>query len=333
MPPFSIRSFARKQVTVKSYIRLKARFFVLGGVPRYLFDEQNTRACKMVEEAFSNTNWEMLKKVAESKGASAAQEISHRLLHRMNIAGGINGEYSQYEPRFASKFVAVMAAQTYAAERRKSIIEFLDETSLIGYAGTLRGNVFEPVAHQCIKRGGRFIGKELLTDGTCTPLTFTWSKRTSEIVSDSSRKLGQHDSYKTGGGKYFEPLAKNFECLDSWIVINGETWGLQFTVGSTHKFSSAIYWYFEKLNCKHYVTVVYDQRKYDSFKYSPVTKSKKQPFCDFPKPENFSMRQYVMKLELVGEDLNDIVRTEGYETFVTGVDDVVRMELGLNEEA
>ena len=309
---------------------LKARFFVLGGVPRYLFDDLNTLAVKLIETAFSNTTWEVLNKVAGSNGSSDNHEISHRLGHRINISG-LNGEYSDYEPRFASNFVAVMAVQNYSRARRESIIQVLDETSNLGYTGALRGNVFEPVAHQCIILGGNIIGKELLANGTSKPFELKLCKRTVQTVSGNYSDIPNHALYTTDETKYFKPLSRIFECLDSWIVINGETWGLQFTVGKSHRISSAIHWYYQYLKLKHYVTVVYNQAKYDSFQYSTITKSKKNPFNDFPEPLVFMIRQYVIKLDLDGEILNGLVRTEGYDTFIPDVDDRIKMELGLSE--
>jgi hypothetical protein len=116
----------------------------------------------------------------------------------------------------------------------------------------------------------------------------------------------------------------------SRIVINRETWCFQYTVGKTHKISQTIYWYYQNLNCKHYATFVYDQSTFDSFKYTSIGISKIKRFSELCEPEEFSVKQYVIKLDLSGVDMSrKFDATLGHDTFILSVDDRVKLELGL----
>eukprot|EP00158_Paraphelidium_tribonemae_P007871 Partr_v1_DN28383_c2_g1_i2_m78400 putative crinkler (CRN) family protein len=313
-----------RQVAKESEVR--ARYFVLGGVPRYMFDQRVELAADLIKNALENTTLEVLSKMSKADVVNDQHEASHRIIHRFDT----KGDFRHYESRFASNFVATKVAQRYATERRQSIIQFLDETSNMGFTGTLRGNIFEPVAHRCVIRDMSIKGKELLPDGTSNPLTLNLRNRIVKFVTCRSQEFERNEMFKTDESSYFQPQSKTFECLDSWVVIDGETWGFQFTVGKSHRISSAIYWYHHYLNVKHYVTVVYDQHKFDQFKYCTITPSKKEPFKNFERRPEFAVKQYLIKLDLAGDILGELNPTEGYESFVgPNVDDDALRELGL----
>ena len=125
---------------------LAARFFVLGGVPRHLFENIRIKACELIDDALKNTNWNELKQVAKSGGAGSGDAVSHRLVQRFNQISD-EGEYSRCDIRFASQYVAIKLLQHYAAGRRDMRVQFLDETANLGFTGTLRGYVFESPGH------------------------------------------------------------------------------------------------------------------------------------------------------------------------------------------
>ena len=58
--------------------------------------------------------------------------------------------------------------------------------------------------------------------------------RSLNIVSASIQNLRADLEYQTDESKYFQPLSTTFECIDAWVVIDGETWVIQFTVGAAH---------------------------------------------------------------------------------------------------
>jgi hypothetical protein len=135
--------------------RLRARFFILGGIPRYLFVQIDDSAATIIDRAFANTRWDGLTRIAQLNGVTEREEISHRIVHRVNEIN-IIGQYRDYVPQFASDYVAAMAAKIYSQEKHLSAVQFLDSTSAINCAGSLRGNIFEPLAHRCIRNGQNF---------------------------------------------------------------------------------------------------------------------------------------------------------------------------------
>jgi hypothetical protein len=77
-----------------------------------------------------------------------------------------------------------------------------------------------------------------------------------------------------------------------------------------------------------YVTVVYDLHKFNNFQYTKVTNSGEKPYRDLPEPDGFTVRQYVLRVDLTGQDEPDFLL--GYDTFILeSQDDTVRRELGL----
>lgn len=145
-------------------------------------------------------------------------------------------------------------------------------------------------------------------------------------------EIMKKSKFRSDEDSYFQPESKTFECIDSWVVVDGETWGIQFTVGTTHRISSAIYWYYKHLNLRHYLTVVYDEQKYKNFKHTNITNSKKPPFKDGSVPEGFHVNQYVVRAELAGDFINNLKPWTDYEAFVPDPDDPsVVAELGIPE--
>ena len=296
--------------------QLAARFFVLGGVPRLLFDSVRTKACVLIDDALNNTNWNELKQAAQSEGAKTGDSVSHRLVHRFNHNTN-EGEYSGCDIRFASKYVTFKLLQHYANGRREMIVQFLDETAKLGFTGTLRGNVFEASGHLWFRKGIiNQAAKRLLPDGNSELVDLTISAKKVDIVATNFEEIMNRSEFRTDETKYFEPLSKTFECIDSWVVINGETWGIQFTVGATHRISSAVYWYYKNLNLRHYLTVVYDEQKYNNFKHTKISPSKNLPFREESVPQDFDIKQYVVRAKFEGDLINNLNPWDDYEAFI-----------------
>jgi Cdc6-like AAA superfamily ATPase len=310
--------------------QLAARFYVLGGVPRLLFDNTRTKACTLIDDALNNTNWNELKQVAQSDGAKTGDSVSHRLVHRFN-QNTDEGEYSGCDIRFASQYVTFKLLQHYANGRREMLVQFLDETSNLGFTGTLRGCVFEAPGHLWFRKGIlNQAAKLLLPDGKSEHVNLTICAKKVDIVATKLDEIMKNSEFRTDETKYFKPLSKTFECIDSWIIVNGETWGIQFTVATTHRISSAVYWYYKNLNLRHYLTVVYDEQKYNNFKHTKISDSKKIPFKEESVPLGFDIKQYVVRAELQGELINNLNPWDDYEAFVPNPDDPsVLAELGI----
>jgi hypothetical protein len=115
------------------------------------------------------------------------------------------------------------------------------------FTGTLRGNIFETPRHQWFKKGFEKTATLLLPDGKSDLVPLKINSRNLQMISPSFDKLAAGLEYREDEDTYFQPFSKTFECIDAWIVMNGETWGIQFTVGPTHRISNAVYWYYKNL--------------------------------------------------------------------------------------
>jgi DNA polymerase III delta prime subunit len=286
--------------------RLAVRFLLLGGIPRYLFDNLNLLAVEILRDAIAKTGNENLQRLAEytAEGTTKIKtgndlgEISHRLLH-LDGSQSDSPPFGKGREKYASSYVVTMIIERYKNDRRKSIVQWIEETSTIGITGGLRGNLFEEIAHPILMKGGNFHCRLLIDQGV---------NKIKEIPStklNCVKDLSSSDLEKEG--IYYKPISKNFECIDSWIVIDGETWGFQFTVSPKHRITSALYWYFKNLNIRHYVTVVFDQHKFKNYKYQAVEQSGKEPFRSEPRPTNFSdLKQYVLLYEDADVSVDDL---------------------------
>lgn len=313
--------------------QLAARFYVLGGVPRLLFDNITERACRLIDVALRTTSWDQLKQVAQVDGEKAGDSVSHRLVHRFNSGTDIS-EYSDCEIRFASQYVTLKVLQYYATGRRDMLLQYLDETAPLGLTGTLRGNIFETPGHHWFRKGFQKTAKRLLSDGKSELVTLKIDARNLQIIASSFDELVKSPENRNDEEKYFQPLSKTFECIDAWIVMNGETWGVQFTVGAKHRISSAVYWYYKNLNLRHYLTVVYDEQKYNDWKYTGITNSKKHPFKEMRIPPDFELNQYVVRADLQSGTINNLTPVDGYECFIPYPgDELVLAELGIAENS
>jgi hypothetical protein len=321
-----------KKDEIPSLNVVAARFFVLGGVPRLLFDEVDTLAWELIDDAMRNTDEEKLKQVASSEGAKAADSVSHRLVHRVIDATVDNDDFKKCRIAFPSSYVSFAIMKKYSKDRKEKALNFLDDTSDLGMAATLRGNVFEPFAHLFVQNGFEAKARLLNADGTSQEVNIKIEKRQKAVVSGNHAKLAENPEVRTNEQKYFQPLSKTFECIDSWIVKDRETWAFQMNIGSTPRISSALCWYYKNLNVKHYVTMVYDQHKYDNYKYTKVTESKKRPFNEEKIPgESCNIKQYVLLASISPETLTTTDLWAGYEAFVPEPhDQAVKEELGIS---
>jgi hypothetical protein len=261
--------------------RLASRFYLLGGVPRYLFQHTDKNAATILKHAIDGSQPSHFQRLYESQGSAAQEGVSHRLIHQDSI--------SEISLKYSSPYVATLVAEKYQAIRRDMVIQWLNETSDIGKAGGLRGYLFEDIGHSILLKGGVFRIRALDNNGYAGQKTIPAKEL--DIVADSMDTLG---TKVWTDQSYFKPLSKIFECIDSWMVINGETWGFQFTVSKSHKISTALYWLFENMNLRHYVTVVYDEDKFQEYAKANLTPSKKAPFSGMKVPNGFNVKQYVM---------------------------------------
>ncbi|KAI3654554.1 hypothetical protein MP228_000608 [Amoeboaphelidium protococcarum] len=244
---------------------LATRFFFIGGVPRYLFERTDENGAEFVKFAINQSEPSHLMRLYQSQGSFAPEKVSHRLIHQDGI--------TEYSLKYASPFVTTLVAEKFQTIRPDMVIQWLDETSELGKAGGLRGHLFEDIGHAILRKGGCFCIRNLDSRDGNTEMK-TIPARDLTIVGGGIHTLRLSnwiDQY------YYKPVSKIFECIDSWMVMDGETWGFKFTVAPSHKISTSVYWLFENFNLRHHVTVVYDQH--------------------FPEPEEFNLKQYVMMVD------------------------------------
>ena len=291
--------------------RLSARFFTLGGIPRYLFDNLQLPAAKILDEAINNCDISHLKRLFESKGTTG-DEISHRLVHLHSFESN-QPPFGEKQLQYASDYATTLIARNYQKDRHDAVVLWLNETSPTGIAGGLRRNLFENIGHLQLMKGGNSSCRNL-ENNDVVDLIFG-PMNLNIVIGDTVST----DQTSFTDGMYYKPMSKIFECIDSWAIINGELWGFQFSISSSLKISSALYWYFQYWNLKHYVIVVYDADNFKNYKKSDITISKKLPFSNYKIPPNgFEVKQYVLLLDCEMTNSSDLMQIQlaAFKSFV-----------------
>eukprot|EP00834_Sanchytrium_tribonematis_P004569 NODE_233_length_12044_cov_0.738803.p1 type:complete len:583 gc:universal NODE_233_length_12044_cov_0.738803:5804-7552(+) len=272
--------------------QLYARFHLIGGVPRYLFENLQEMAATILHDALKASDNSHLQRLFEFKGKNG-EEPSHRLIH-LNSSIDTAPPWGQYSLSYASDFVSTMVASKYQKLRNDMVVQWLDETSDIGKSGGLRGNLFETLGHLQLKKGN-FACKSLESDGV---------QQTIDIPCKSIEIMGQQDISQSVWvpNIYYKPLFKFCECIDSWTIIDGELWAFQFKVSCDHDISNALYWCFLNWNLKHHVTVVYDENKFKKYSKMDIKLSEKSPYDKITKaPQGYGVQQHVLLLDCGGK--------------------------------
>jgi hypothetical protein len=198
------------------YDELVKRFYRFGGVPRFIFADNQSNVNSKIGEALAKANFCKHVELPQTMGKADSDDYSHRLLHMIPC-----DNYSSYYLKFASEFIGSQLFHNFFTECRNDLFKFLVESEGVMEASGYRGYLFEMLAHKKLSAGGSFTIKNLKT-GEIDTLTLNPSV---VHVFSTSSEIKEIDT-----AKYYRPRVKNYESLDSFKA----NWIFQMGIGSNH---------------------------------------------------------------------------------------------------
>jgi len=201
---------------------IRKRFEIFGGIPRYLFsDEEDNK--NQLDEAINNLD---IKELERSLGGAAAlKSISHKVIqYDVELP-----DYRKTTIKFSSSYVESKVTEKLLEKSEKDYISFLHYSKSYPNIATVRGSMFERYGHNKLPKGGKYTMKNF-SDGKVCDIDFPMEMDTKYFSSSKEGKLISNFQNMI----YYRPKEQNFEGFDSVIGIEDLIYIFQFTVSETH---------------------------------------------------------------------------------------------------
>ncbi|POG82845.1 hypothetical protein GLOIN_2v1469707 [Rhizophagus irregularis DAOM 181602=DAOM 197198] len=154
--------------------------------------------------------------------ADLATSIDSKLADKMSY-------YSEYILEFASDYVSEMVMNKLAEKHKQELLDFVNSSEDLNEFGSLRGTMFERLAHRKLLRGGKF---------KVRPIDLYFKRNDPFLVLNNMEKLLFSDiddigdaTNTSGTTKYYIPTQKNNKSFDSFIPTNKF---FQMTIAERH---------------------------------------------------------------------------------------------------
>ncbi|GBC11303.2 hypothetical protein GLOIN_2v1469707 [Rhizophagus irregularis DAOM 181602=DAOM 197198] len=154
--------------------------------------------------------------------ADLATSIDSKLADKMSY-------YSEYILEFASDYVSEMVMNKLAEKHKQELLDFVNSSEDLNEFGSLRGTMFERLAHRKLLRGGKF---------KVRPIDQNLKRNDPQLVLNNMEKMLFSDiddigdaTNTSGTTKYYIPTQKNNKSFDSFIPTNKF---FQMTIAERH---------------------------------------------------------------------------------------------------
>ena len=265
---------ARLGLTVGS---LNWRYALVGGNARLLFSPRpDDEMLEKINRAINKTNLDAC--LAAVSGQPSGDKTTGRLVHIVPTNGYRGCRYT-----FASPAVARLLSRTFAAKERAKVLAFLHAADGMGEYATLRGFLFEALAHEALARGDTL---------PLRAADAAWDGVT--VLSLGRRTIVQYSALRevdlSAPSSYYRPVAGNQAAVDS---IAGPGYFFQCTVSGHHPIKAARFR--EVLNGVGFgggvpdIYFVVPQSLFDSFSVQPFVGVDGHQLTTFP-----AVRQWVL---------------------------------------
>ncbi|CAG8701888.1 2263_t:CDS:1, partial [Funneliformis caledonium] len=268
-----------------------------GGIPRFILEKSlDSSQQNHLEDAISKSNWKLFEFVGE---IDHANDVSHRIIHiHTNLPSeeeemNEEGEeifYIQKFILFASEWVAEKVMNRLESNYSQQLRNFVTASSSENEYSTLRGVIFEQIAHRILQKGGSFNIRPLESDFI-----------SSTIVIPERIKLVFNDINKIEDGKYCQPIQKNFTSIDAVVAPNTL---FQMTVSKSHPINmSGLKKLVEKLGGKSgtnhiYFYFVLPKDLYDNYQAQHFHTTGKTVAKLIPRWITNRVKQYALEIDL-----------------------------------
>jgi len=210
------------------------RFAILGGVPRYVFQDIIYKPEDIIHAACARFDLTAsLRVIGPNVPLTGNTQVLHRLVHMQS-----EKPYKEFSNHLASEYVVQAIARQVKIQARQD-----NDRLIAAYDGKhvlapVIGHIFQVWAFEQIERGGVF---------TCRKVLHPNSKKLSEdemiSIPPSRRLVVDKVERNQENGRLHVPVSNTFKGFDGWIPGIG---GLQMTVSLQHGIDATVD---EKLKC------------------------------------------------------------------------------------
>jgi hypothetical protein len=203
---------------------LEERWLRWGGIPRYIYDENQEKLLGILNETVDHVNLELVEKCRFTAEIPEHQQtfLSHVLVHY-----AVKEPYERGELDFASEWIGQQVVVATAKRDYKALITHYEHTRHQEWQGAYRGHLWEHLCHAIIPLGTK--------DGL--KLERLNKKQNRFIIKGAvAIEKGKLEDMLVALGKgcYFQPSARNFPVFDAMVMEGNDVYGLQMTVASSH---------------------------------------------------------------------------------------------------
>ena len=228
-----------------------ARYYIIGGIPRYVLQYRDISGAEFLNEAFSGIETEHLTRLIESNDSST--HLSHRIIHMHS-----DNNYRTIVREYASELAGLCTMMKFEKVSNSAVLRIF-EKGQSPEISALRGHIFERFVHHILATGGSFRCRNLSSARSKEAVFRLPSNMRTEIF----KTIDQCNSENV----YYRPIARNFESIDSLVLQPGCYKGslFQITLSQTHRVTSSIFNYARKVHAGGLYFVVHDEVKFKNY--------------------------------------------------------------------
>jgi hypothetical protein len=200
---------------MKTLGEVERRFTTIGGIARYVLEEDEDLEAAIdggISQILSSKSIPM-----PLREVSNEDDVINRIIH-FEVKPP---DYTRYKLTIASDYVAKKFSERLHDRHELELIYFLTFFDHVSFVGPTVGHLFESYAHRKLSAGGEFLVRSL-------------DKNREKKMRFPPRQLMIFGNFSecTDPNIYYRPTAKNFACIDSFILGTGY---FQMTISMEHK--------------------------------------------------------------------------------------------------
>ncbi|EFJ39587.1 hypothetical protein VOLCADRAFT_108572 [Volvox carteri f. nagariensis] len=206
-----------------------------GGIPRYVLKyAANPELQEELDAAVATVNMDLLWKSVGN--IEAAPDVSHKLIHVE-----VDENCSRKRLVFGSGIIGQRVMQELHRQGTAELAKFVKWSAGRPDLASLRGIMFQGLAHDLLCRGGSFRMRSLSNPGEQEVSLEVPEMELMEVQDSDLKKI----SPTTKGSGLLVPVARNFTAVDSFLILpdsNGKAARLlliQVTVSANHRISAS----------------------------------------------------------------------------------------------
>ncbi len=204
--------------------KVEERWLQWGGIPRYVFDEDQRKLLGVLKEIVDHVDLELVEKsrfTAEIPDHQQ-QSLSHMLVHYV-----VTEPYERGELDFASEWIGQQVVEASARRDYSMLVDHYERTRRQEWQGAYCGHLWEHLCHSIIPLGKKEgLKLEPLTKG------LNGRRILEKAVTVEKGKLADM-TVALQKGCYFLPSTSNFPVIDAAVMVGNDVFGFQMTVDSS----------------------------------------------------------------------------------------------------